>query len=505
MHPPTERLTHAQVLVVLSGLLLGMMLAHLDHTILATSLPIIVGELGGLDHLSWVVTAYMLATTVSAPLYGKLGDLYGRKRLFQFAIVVFLIGSVLCGLAKSMGQLVAFRAVQGLGGGGLMVIAQATVADLVAPRERGRYQSWFVATFAISSIIGPLLGGYLTEQASWRWVFYVNVPVGLVALIVTSAVLPSGGARATAPLDMRGAAYLTAGLSAVVLVMTWGGNQYAWMSPPMLGVAAVAGGCLIAFLRAERRAVEPVLPLRLFRNHTFNVAGAVSFLMGFAMLGTISFLPMFLQLVTGASATHSGLLLLPMIAGLVVTSTIAGQIVSRTGRYKALPMAGTLLAAVGMALLARLDATTPRSAGALAMVVFGGGFGLMMQVLVVVAQNAVHHRDVGVATSSVNFFRSIGGALGVTAFGAVFAGRLSATLPGNPVGGELSAAAVDALPAVMRADVVGGIDQALSTVFAFAVPVVLGAFVLTWLLREVPLRSGTPSHLPEPEGVAVGV
>ncbi|HVF76412.1 MAG TPA: MDR family MFS transporter [Acidimicrobiales bacterium] len=491
MQPITldKPLTHRQVLLVFSGLMLGMLLGALDHTILATALPTIVGELGGLDHLSWVVTSYMLATTVSTPLYGKLGDLYGRKRLFQAAIVVFLAGSVLCGLAQTMGQLIAFRAVQGLGAGGLMVLAQAIVADVVAPRERGRYQGYFVAVFGVSSVVGPLLGGFLTDQASWRWVFYVNVPVGVVALLVTSVVLPANGPRRPARLDVRGAALLSGGVTALVLLTTWGGTEYEWGSPVIVALGVASAVLLTAFVAAERRAEEPLLPLRLFRNRTFTVASGVSLFVGFAMFGTLSFLPMFLQLVTNASATHSGLLLLPMMGGLLLASTVSGQIVSRTGRYKAIPMAGTLIATVGMVLLSTMGADTPRFVSAAYMATLGIGMGLVMQVLIVATQNAVSHRDLGVGTSSVNFFRSIGGSMGVAVFGALFAARFAHALPTNPLEGHLSIDAVNALAPAVRTQVVVAVDNALSMVFLVAAPLLALAFVLTTLVREIPLRS----------------
>lgn len=489
MQPVTldKPLTHRQVLLVFSGLMLGMFLAALDHTILATALPTIVGELGGLDHLSWVVTSYMLATTVSTPLYGKLGDLYGRKRLFQCAIVIFVLGSVLCGLAQSMGQLIAFRALQGLGSGGLMVLAQAVVGDIVSPRERGRYQGYFVAVFGVSSIVGPVVGGFLTDQASWRWVFYVNVPVGIVALVVTSAVLPVG-ARRHARLDLRGAVLLSGGVTALVLLTTWGGTEHEWGSPIIVGLGVAAGALLAAFIAAERRATEPLLPLRLFGNRTFSVASSVSLVIGFAMFGTLSFLPMFLQLVTNASATNSGLLLLPLMGGLLLASTVSGQIVSRTGRYKAIPVTGTLVATVGMALLSTMGEDTPRVVSAAYMAMLGIGMGLVMQVLIVATQNAVPQRDLGVATASVNFFRSIGGSIGVAVFGTVFAGRFAHSLPTNPLRGHLSIEAVNALSPVVRAQVVAAADDALSTVFLCAVPLLAIAFGLTWLVREIPLR-----------------
>ena len=349
--PTTNPLTHRQILVIFSGLMLGMLLAALDQTIVATALPTIVGDLGGLDHLSWVVTSYLLAATVSTPIWGKLGDLLGRKRMYQVAILVFLVGSVLSGLSTSMAQLIAFRFVQGLGGGALIVLAQAIIADVVSPRERGRYQGYFGALFAASSVAGPLLGGFFTDHLSWRWVFYVNIPLGILALLVTSAVLPATGARARVVIDYLGAGLLAGAVSCIVLVTTWGGTQYPWTSPTIIGLSAAALALVGAFVVVERRAEEPLLPLRLFRGSIFSVSSGVSFVIGVAMFGSISFLPLFLQVVGGVSATNSGLLLVPYMLGMLGASVCAGQIVTRTGRYRVLPVTGTGIAVLGLALL----------------------------------------------------------------------------------------------------------------------------------------------------------
>ncbi len=399
---------------------------------------------------------------MSTPLYGKLGDLYGRKRIFQGAIVIFLAGSALAGLSQSMAELIAFRAIQGLGGGGLMVTAQAIIADVVSPRERGRYMGYFGAVFGGAMVAGPLAGGFFTDHLSWRWVFYVNLPLGLAALVVTSVALHARSQRVRHRIDYLGAALLAAAVACLVLLTTWGGTQYAWRSPVIvgLGVAAVVG--LAAFALVERRTTEPVIPLALFRNSTFDVASAVSFIIGFAMFGVISFLPLYLQLVTGASATNSGLLLLPLMFGLLGTSTLSGQLISRTGRYKVFPVAGTAIATAGMWLLSTMTPTTSRTTSTVYMIVVGIGIGLVMQVVVMATQNAVDRRDLGTATGAVSFFRSVGGSFGVAAFGAIFTSRLTGELAkrlpadvlararasgGGSATSSLSPKALDALPA----------------------------------------------------------
>lgn len=497
-------LSHRQILIIFSGLMIGMFMAALDQTIVATALPTIVGDLGGLTHISWVITAYLLATTVSTPLYGKLGDLWGRKRLFQVAIVIFLAGSILAGLSTSMFQLIAFRALQGLGGGGLIVLAQAIIADVVSPRERGRYQGYFGALFGASSVLGPLLGGFFTDTLSWRWVFYINIPLGILALLVTSAVLPdSTTKRRHARIDYLGSLLLMGSITSVVLLTTWGGTDYPWASRP-IGALAVVGVALIAtFIVVERRAVEPVLPLRLFRNRTFTLSSGVSFIVGFAMFGAISYLPLFLQMANGASATDSGLVLVPLMLGLLGASVFSGRTITRVGRYRVFPIVGMAVAATGMFLLSTMSAETTRLQSGAYMVVLGIGIGLVMQVLVLATQNSVAIGDLGVATSSVSFFRSVGGSVGVALFGALFNSRLVAYLIDAGPAAALDPSAVrpetlTTLPVATRTAFVDAFAHALTDVFRYALPVVVLGFGLSWLLKEIPLRSSVPPSPPEP-------
>lgn len=496
---PGEGQSHRSVLVAIGALLLGMLLAALDQTIVSTALPTIVSELGGLDHLSWVVTAYLLAATAATPLWGKLGDQYGRKKLFQTAIVIFLIGSALCGVAQNMPQLIGFRALQGLGGGGLMVLSMAIVGDLVTPRERGKYQGLFGAVFGVTSVLGPLLGGFFTEHLSWRWVFYINLPIGVIALVVIAAVLHIPVRREKHTIDYLGTFLIASVATALVLVASLGGTTWAWSSPQIIGLAVLAVVLLVAFIAVERRAVEPVLPLKLFRMRTFALVAVISFVIGFAMFGAMTYLPTFLQVVHDITPTMSGVHMLPMVFGLLITSTGSGQIVSRTGRWKAFPILGTAITAVGLLLLHQLDENSSTWLMSAYFFVFGAGLGLVMQVLVLVAQNSVSYQDLGVATSGVTFFRSVGSAFGVAIFGTIFANRLTGqltdalagqSLPPGVDAGRLAAdpRAIGQLPAGLRPGVLGAYSTSITDVFLYAVPVVLLAFVLAWFLREDKLR-----------------
>ncbi|MFG2512775.1 DHA2 family efflux MFS transporter permease subunit [Streptomyces sp. NPDC048584] len=498
--PPGREHVSGNVMVSIGALLLGLLLAALDQTIVATALPTIVSELGGLEHLSWVVTAYLLASTAATPLWGKLGDQYGRKRLFQTAIVIFLIGSALCGAAQDMPQLIAFRALQGLGGGGLIVLSMAIVGDLVPPRDRGRYQGLFGAVFGATSVLGPLLGGLFTEHLSWRWVFYVNLPVGIVALAVIAAVLHIPRRRTKHVIDYLGTFLIASVATCLVLVASLGGTTWAWASPQIIGLAVLGALLAVAFVSVERRAAEPVLPLKLFRVRTFTLSAVISFIIGFAMFGAMTYLPTFLQVVQGVSPTMSGVHMLPMVAGMLLSSTGSGQIVSRTGRWKVFPIAGTAVTTLGLLLLHQLDTHSSTAVMSVYFFVFGFGLGLVMQVLVLIVQNAVPYEDLGVATSGATFFRSIGASFGVAIFGTIFASRLGseladafrgARLPPGVSADSLKAdpRGIGALPPALRPPALDAYATAITDVFLYAVPVALLGFALAWLLKEDRLRA----------------
>ena len=491
--------SHREILAIFAGLMTAMLLAALDQTIVATALPTIVGELGGLTHLSWVVTAYLLASTVSVPLYGKLSDMYGRKRLFQFAIVLFVLGSVASGAAQSMGQLIAFRGVQGAGAGGLMALSMTIIGDVVSPRERGRYMGYIGAVFGVSSIVGPLLGGYFVDNLTWRWIFYINVPLGLIALLVTQRNLRLPFTPRAHRIDWLGAFVLTASVSALLLATVWGGETYAWSSAVIIGLLAGAVLGLAAFIVIERRAAEPILPLDLFRDSVFAVSSTVSFILGIAMFGAIIFLPLFLQVVLGVTATNSGLLLLPLVGGLLVGTIGSGRRITKSGRYKVYPIVGTALLAIGLYLLSTMGLSTTFPVACVYMAIVGLGIGLVMQVLVLAVQNAVPPQHMGTATSATQFFRSIGGTVGVTVFGAIMTARLTSQLAATGGGalaeaaGGLSATpeAIAQLPPQVREVLQLALADSISFVFLVGVPAALLAFALSWALKEVPLRTST--------------
>ncbi|HEX6500389.1 MAG TPA: MDR family MFS transporter [Micromonosporaceae bacterium] len=437
-------LGHRQIILLMSGLMTGMLLAALDQTIVGTALPTIVGKLGGINHYSWVVTAYLLASTASTPLYGKISDLYGRRPVLLFAIGTFLVGSLLAGASQNMTELVVFRGIQGLGAGGLMTLAFTIISDVVAPRDRGRYQGLFGAVFGLSSVAGPLVGGYFAEH-DWRWIFYVNVPLGILAIVVSYRVLRLvPHVRRDHRIDYLGAALLVASVVCLLLALSWGGKDYAWTSSAIVGLFAAFVALAAVFMAVERRASEPILPLRLFRSRTFSIANAASFVLGFAMFGAIIYVPLYLQIVKGASPTESGLLMLPMMIGIIVTSIVSGRAISRIGRYKWFTVAGTAIMATGLVLFTRLQVDTPLWQAFVYMLVIGIGLGLTMQPLVLAVQNGLSSRDMGAGTSTATFVRSLGGSVGVAALGAVLTNRLATELA------PLVAAAVRALPPALQ-------------------------------------------------------
>ncbi len=473
-----------------------MLLAALDSTIVATALPTIVGELGGLSRLAWVVTAYLLAQTVVTPLYGKLGDLYGRKKVLQTGIVIFLAGSALCGLSRSMTQLIVFRAIQGLGGGGLMVTTQAAVGDIVPLRERGKYQGIFGAVFGLASIAGPLIGGYFTTHLTWRWIFYINLPLGVIAIAVLAATLPARAKRVSHAIDYAGSALLAVTLSSTILVTDIGGTAYPWTSPMVLGLIAVTLVSLALFLLVEKRASEPVLPLRLFRNAPFTVSTVVGLIVGFALFGSVTYLPLFLQIVKGDSPTASGLRMLPMMGGMLVSSIVSGQLISKWGKYKIFPILGTGIMSVGLFLLSRMSTETSLVTAAFLMLLLGLGLGMVMQVLVIAAQNAVDYSDLGVATSGATLFRLMGGSVGTAVLGAIFASQLdnnlSRILPAGAAaagGAGMNPRSILSLPAATRQLYAGAFTQSLSTVFLVAASIAVVGFLLALVLPERPLRA----------------
>ena len=511
--PGGQFLAPREVMIVLPGLLLAILLAMLDNLIVSTALPRIVGDLGGVAHLSWVVTAYILASTITTPFYGKLGDMYGRKTFFIAAIIIFLIGSALSGLSQTMTELIAFRAVQGLGAGGLMVGAMATLGDIVAPRERGKYMSYMMVVMMFATIGGPLLGGFITTNFSWRWIFYINIPVGGAALVYLMATLHVPAKKVSHKIDYLGGSLLAIAATSLILLATWGGTEYRWASVQIIGLGLLTVAATVGFLVTETRAAEPMLPLHVFRNRNFSVTMGLTFLTGLAMFGALTFLPLYQQTVQGASPTLSGLMLTPMMLGVTVTSIVAGQVTTKTGRYKIFPILGGAIMGLGMYLLTGLGVHTAKTTSALYYVVLGLGMGFLMQMVSLIAQNSVQQRDMGVASSARMFFQQIGGSLGVAAFGAIFARRLTESLASaagtgvhiSASGGQLDPATVDKLPALVKHDVFVAITHAVQGVFIWALPAAVLIFVLALLIKEVPLRGRAPegdTASPQPELVS---
>ncbi|WP_432570602.1 MDR family MFS transporter [Kineococcus sp. SYSU DK005] len=496
---------------IFTSLMLVMLLASLDQTIVGTALPTIVGELDGLEHMSWTITAYTLALTIAMPVYGKLGDLVGRKNLFLVAIALFLLGSALCGFAQGMVEFVLFRGLQGLGGAGLMIMSQTIIADVVPAKDRAKFMAPMGAVFGVSAVAGPLVGGWLTDSVDWRWVFWINLPLGVAALAVAALTIHLPKRRNTARIDYAGMVTLALALTGTVLVTSWGGTEHAWGSATILGLSAATVVLAVAFVLIELRAPEPVLPMRLFRNRTFVVTTLLGFVVGAGMMGALAYLPTYLQMAYGVDATESGLLLLPMVVTLLVTSIASGAVVSRTGRYKALPVVGTLVAGAGMLLMSTLDLDTPLWLLCVYVAVLGAGLGLFMQIIVLAVQNAVHPREIGTATSSNNLFRELGVTVGVAVLGTVFTSRLterlSGLLPGGVTAGghgtsSLTPEVVRSLPADVADGVVDAYATSLTPIFLWLVPMFLLGTVIALFLPEVPLSSTAP--VGEAEAEALG-
>jgi EmrB/QacA subfamily drug resistance transporter len=489
-------LSRKQILTVFSGLMAGMLLSALDSNIMSTAIPTIVGELGGLESVAWVGTAYILTSTTVTPLYGKLSDLYGRRLLFQAAIVLFILGSIGAGLAQSMLHLVMARGLQGLGGGGLMSMAFVIIGDVVPARERGRYVGLFTSVFAFSAVAGPLVGGFFVDTLDWRWIFWINVPLGAAALVITSSALRLPFARQERSIDYPGVVLLTGAVSTLVLMTTWGGTEYEWGSPTIVGLGVASVVLTVVFLLVERRAEEPLLPLRLFSNSVFSVTSAIGLALGTIMFGASYFLPLYLQVVTGASATSSGLLLVPLMIGVTVSSIVIGRLTTRTGRYKVFPIIGLGVGCIGIGLLTQLGTDTTRAYTSASMLVLGTGMGMALPTISLAVQNSVDWRDLGIATSLVTFFRSLGGAIGLAVFGAIFTSTLRNELPDRlPPGTTVdtdrllnSPKDIQALEPALRDGVVASIADAVASIYVVALPLVIVAFVLAWFVKELPLR-----------------
>jgi EmrB/QacA subfamily drug resistance transporter len=498
-HPeaaPHQDRSHAEILVVVGALMLAMLLSALDQTIVSTALPTIAVDLNGLSKLSWVATAYLLSSAIVTPIYGKLGDLFGRKKIFQISIIIFLIGSALCGLSQNIDQLVFFRALQGIGGGGLMALILAIIGDIVPPRQRGKYQGYFGAVFAVSSVAGPLLGGLFTEHLSWRWIFYINIPLGLIALSAVGAKLHLPAVRLKRKIDYMGAVLLAVAITTILLVSVWGGTQYAWGSGTIMSLIAVAVVFTAAFIVREKHAAEPIIPLGLFRSDIFVVSVLLSLLSGIAMFASILYIPQYQQIVRGNTPTESGLLMLPLVLGLLLASTLSGRYVSKSGHYRKMPIIGTALLTLGIWLFSHLTLTTSHFMLSLWMLIIGAGLGMFMQVATLAVQNSTKREMLGTATSTVIFFRSIGSSLGGAVFGTILTARLThhiqQVLPNaSGVATGVLHTGVSKLPDNLKHQVLGAYVNSFHDMFLLAIPFTVAAFIVSLFLRETPLRNST--------------
>jgi EmrB/QacA subfamily drug resistance transporter len=505
------QLTKTRINLIFITILVGMLLSALDQTIVSTALPSIVGDLGGSGHMSWVVTAYLLAETISTVVAGKFGDMFGRKRVFQVSVVVFIVGSFFAGLSFNMDMLIAMRALQGLGGGALAVTATALIGEVIPLRDRGKYQGALGAVFGVTTVIGPLLGGVFTDQLSWRWAFYINVPIAIIVIIMAARTIPGLRDRVRATVDYWGVLFVALGATGLTLATSWGGTQYAWNSPVIIGLFVGSAIAIVVFVFVENRAAEPILPMRLFKSRVFAISSVLSFIVGFAMMGALTFLPTFMQFVGGASATESGLRTLPMVIGLLITALLSGSLVGRTGKYRIFPILGSIVTGVGLFLLSLMNADTPIWLESIYLFVLGAGIGLVMQVLTIIVQNTSDFADLGAATSGVTFFRTLGGSFGAALFGSIYGNFLAGSLPTAIAKSGLTdpqkaadPAGLHALPDAVKAPIIAAYADALHNVFLFAVPIAAIALIVALVLPQVKMR-GTAADAARDPGAGFAI